>query len=80
MEELRELEQLDTALMMGQDDSVQESIDWIKKAYEDKKQREYLQSVEPQQSLDEEPIQMILKYAMSGNEPSQFQGELERLS
>ena len=31
MEELRELEQLDTALMMGQDDSVQESIDWIKK-------------------------------------------------
>ena len=80
MEELRELEQLDTALMMGQDHSVQESIDWIKKAYEDKKQREYLQSVEPQQPLDEDPIQMILKYAMSDNEPTQIQGEIERLS
>ena len=80
MEELRKLKQIDMALLEGQDDNVQESIDWIEKAYEDKKQREYLQSVEPQQPLDEDPIQMILKYAMSDNEPSHVQGELERLS
>ena len=80
MEELQELEQLDAALMMGQDHSVQESMDWIRKAYEDKREKEYLQSVEPKQPLAEDPIQMILKYAMSDNEPTQFQSELERLS